>query len=153
MKAGVEFAHDAHRDAYYRVARYVDDIFGGTASADADEPCFTLAEGSAVATIAVRPRLAWSSVVETYSWVVTEVEPSEELCRFLLHENAELLFGAFAIKDDTNIIFKHSVVGDTLDPGELANSVRAVLTLADQYDDEITSRFGGKRAVDRIPQE
>jgi hypothetical protein len=128
-------------------------MFGDKASPDADDPCFTLAEGSAVATIAVRPRLAWSSVVETYSWVVTGVEPTEELCLFLLKENADLLFGAFAIKDENNVIFKHSVTGDTLDPGELANSVRAVLTLADQYDDEITRRFGGKRAVDRVPPE
>jgi hypothetical protein len=149
----VEFVNDAQRDAYRRVERYLIEIFGDDASASPDEPSFTLSEGSAVATIAVRPRLAWSSVVETYSWVVTDVTPSEELCRFLLEENSELLFGAFGLRQGTNVIFKHSVVGETLDREELESSVRAVLTMADQYDDQIRDRFGGMRAVDRVPPE
>ena len=149
----MEFANDAQRVAYERVERYLSEIFGDKASASSEEPSFTLTEGSAVATVAVRPRLEWSSVVETYSWVVTEVDPSEDLYRFLLEQNADLLFGAFGLKDQNNVIFKHSIVGETIDPGELESSVQAVLTLADQYDDEIRDRFGGHRATDRIPPE
>jgi hypothetical protein len=149
----VEFAHDAHRRTYDRVKAYVTVLFGEKAEEHAAEPAFTISEGSAVATVSVRPWREWSTTVETYSWVVTDVQPSEELFRYLLEENTELLFGAFGIKDRTNVIFTHSVVGDTLDPEELEGSVRAVLTMADQYDDEIIERFGGLRAIDRTPTE
>jgi hypothetical protein len=147
----VEFANDAHRASYELVQHYVGTIFGDGARPDPTEPSFTINEGSAFATIVVRPWREWSATVESYSLVVTGVTRSEELYRFLLEENAELLFGAFGLKDETTVIFKHSVIGDSdkLDAEELESSVRAVLTMADQYDDEIVQRFGGLRASDR----
>lgn len=149
----MEFAHEAHRESYELVKSYVEDLFGDDVEPDLERPAFRLSGGSALATIAVRPWREWSATVETYSWVVTDVEPSEELCLFLLEENAELLFGAFGLRDRDTVIFKHSVVGDRdkLDRAELESSVRAVITMADEYDDEIVERFGGLRAVDRTP--
>src|SRR3954447_7808786 len=102
----MEFANDAHRDSYDLVARYVGELFGEDVSSDPSRPAFTLQEGSALATIEVRPWREWSTTVESQSLFVTEISPSEELYRFLLDENAELLFGAFGLKDETTIIFK-----------------------------------------------
>lgn len=148
----MQFANDAQRSSYELVDRYLRELFGDAVDVDSTAPAFTISEGSAVATIAVRPWREWSATVESYSSVVTGLDHTAELCEFLLAENADLLFGAFALKDGT-VILKHSVVGDSdkLDPTELESSVRAVLTLADEYDDEIVERFGGLRAIDRAP--
>ena len=145
----MEFVHSAHEAAYSRVRAYMTELFGEAATPSADEPSFVLHEGSAVATVTVRPWREHATTVETASWVVTETSPSEELFRFLLTENTSLLFGAFGLQNSTDVIFKHSIVGDTLDKEELQSSVEAVLEMADQYDDEIVQRFGGLRAKDR----
>jgi hypothetical protein len=43
-------------------------------------------------------------------------------------------------------------VGSTCNQKELETSVRAVLEIADRYDDEIVERWGGQRALDWIQQ-
>jgi T3SS (YopN, CesT) and YbjN peptide-binding chaperone 1 len=65
--------------------------------------------------------------------------------------NAEQQFGAFALDPDNDVVFTHTIIGggDTLDPEELRSSVEAVVRCADDYDDQIVERFGGKRAQDR----
>jgi hypothetical protein len=57
-------------------------------------------------------------------------------------------FGAFGVDKDGDIIFEHTIVGSTIDKEELKSSVKAVLSVADHYDDDIVSRWGGKRALD-----
>ncbi len=42
----------------------------------------------------------------------------------------------------------HTLLGDYLDEEELHNAVGAVVTTADRLDDELQSRFGGKRSED-----
>ena len=80
--------------------------------------------------------------------MVTGADLSVDLLRYLLDENARLLFGAFGVGEDGTIVLQHSVVGDSLDKVELESSVQAVLSLGDRYDDEIVDRFGGHRAFD-----
>jgi hypothetical protein len=58
-------------------------------------------------------------------------------------------FGAFGLDSDNDVFFEHSIVGSTSDKVELKASVMAVVMTADRYDDQISSRWGGTRAVDR----
>jgi hypothetical protein len=61
-----------------------------------------------------------------------------------------MIFGAFGLDVNGDIIFEHSIVGSTCDKKELESSVRAVLEIADKYDDKIVAEWGGMRALDRI---
>jgi hypothetical protein len=106
--------------------------------------------GSAFAQIGVFPWGDDDALITTRSYVVTGIELTAELMRFLLHENAGMRFGAFGIDEDGDVIFEHSIVGSTCDQRELESSVTAVAATADEYDDRIVSRWGGERALDQI---
>ena len=115
----MRFANTAHRDAYERVERYVTDLFGDDAETSPEEPTFTLSE---VFGHRDDRRATKARELERGRDVLLgrdRLPVSEERLRFLLEENAQLLFGAFGLRDGTNVIFKHSVIGETLDPGEL----------------------------------
>jgi hypothetical protein len=58
-------------------------------------------------------------------------------------------FGAFGMDQENDIFFKHSIAGLTADKSELRAAIMAVANTADEYDDKITSRWGGRRATDR----
>ncbi|MFN5980493.1 MAG: T3SS (YopN, CesT) and YbjN peptide-binding chaperone 1, partial [Pseudanabaena sp.] len=86
----------------------------------------------------------------TRSYVVVGSELKPDLMRYLLEENAKMIFGAFGISPDNEILFEHSIIGSTCNIKELEVSVKAVMEIADEYDDKIVNRWGGKRALDRI---
>ena len=44
--------------------------------------------------------------------------------------------------------FKRSILGGSVSEAELRETVRYVMLIADQYDDRIQARWGGKRAID-----
>jgi len=46
------------------------------------------------------------------------------------------------------VIFEVSLPGDTIDPGELKQGLIAVASAADDLDDELKAKFGGKRIED-----
>lgn len=146
----MEFQTDAQKRCYERVAPWVKELFGGSVLRNPDKPVLGVVQGSAFAQVGVFPWGDDESIITTRSYVVTETELSAELMRFLLHENAGMHFGAFGIDNDGDVIFEHSIVGSTCDRNELEASVIAVLRTADDYDDRIVARWGGKRALDQI---
>jgi hypothetical protein len=66
------------------------------------------------------------------------------LMRFLLEKNAEFIFGAFGVDPRGVVFFTHTILATSVDPAELAASVNTVLSMADQHDDLIVARWGGK---------
>lgn len=145
----MEFKNNAQERCYARVGQFMREIFGEQCRALPDGPVFFASSGSTLATVEV---CAWkddSAVVSVLSWVVTDVEPMPALMSYLLHKNDEVLFGAFGMDDANDIFFRQAILGTTLDKDELKSAVSAVLCTADQCDDEIVSKFGGKRAADR----
>lgn len=71
---------------------------------------------------------------------------TEDLLRFLLTENGNLLFGAFAIGSKGEVGYSHTIIASSMDVHELGASVSCVVNTADKYDDEIVKRWGGKTA-------
>jgi hypothetical protein len=106
--------------------------------------------GSALVEVLVFPWDGDDAIINTRSYVVVGAELKPDLMRYLLEENAKMIFGAFGISPDSEILFEHSIVGSTCDMKELEASVKAVMEIADEYDDKIVDRWGGKRALDRI---
>lgn len=67
-----------------------------------------------------------------------------DLMRFLLEQNAGLVFGAFGLDPQGVVGFSHTILATSMDPQELSASVNTVLGMADQFDDRIVARWGGK---------
>jgi len=143
----MEFADDAHRAAYERVKDYMVQLYGEESRALADSPDFVLSRGSAEVNVNVSS-MPEGLVIAIYSWVVTGVEPSIDLYRHLLEENVSSLFGAYGVGDDNRVLFRHVVSGESVDKDGLRAAVKAVSDVADGADEQLVSRFSGKRAVD-----
>jgi hypothetical protein len=114
-----------------------------------DRPAFIIQVGTTLTHIVVAPWGSDDSVVMVRSYVVYQAELVPELMEFLLRENDTKRFGAFGIDRDGDIFFEHSIVGTSCDKGELRASALAVVSTADEYDEQIVQRWGGMREVDR----
>ncbi|MEL6138975.1 MAG: YbjN domain-containing protein [Cyanobacteria bacterium J06628_6] len=145
----MEFQTAAQKDCYGRIAPWMEGLFGEAAVAFEDEPLFIITIGSAVASTRVVPWGDDEALITTRAFVVTDVDMTAELSYYLLRANDGIYFGRFALDSEDDIVFEHSLVGSTCDRIELRHSVTTVIRLADDYDDEIVARWGGKRALDR----
>lgn len=144
----MEFETGSQRQCYEKVMPWLRELFGGTALTRGDRPVIGVARGSAFAQVGVFP---WGedAIITTRAYVVADIDLTAELMRFLLHENGGMHFGAFGVDDEGDIFFEHSILGSTCDQKEIEMSVVAVVTTADEYDDRIVERWGGRRALDQ----
>ncbi|MCA1954714.1 MAG: YbjN domain-containing protein [Anaerolinea sp.] len=145
----MEFQNEFQKQMYEKLAGMMKELFGAFASPRQDSPAFGISMGSAYTVVSVLPWREDEAIFTTRSYVVTGIEIVPELMYYLLRENDRMRFGAYGIDRDNDIFFEHTIVASTCDLEELKSSVLAVVYTADQADDEITSRWGGQRAVDR----
>lgn len=145
----IEFKTPGQQEVYYRILPWMHDLFGESLVVFEDEPLFIVNLGSAVASTRVVPWHADETLITTRSYVVTDIHLTPELSYYLLRENNGIYFGRFAYDAENDIVFEHSLVGESCDRNELNHSVTTVIRIADNYDDEIVARWGGKRALDR----
>jgi hypothetical protein len=146
----MEFKTAAQKECYEKIAPWVKEIFGTFVFAREDVPAFVVTVGTAMAQVGPFPWGDNDATITTRSYVVTGAEFVADLMEFLLHENDRMRFGAFGVDDDKDIFFEHTIVGSTCDKEELKASILAVILTADQYDEKITSRWGGQSAKDRM---
>ena len=90
-----------------------------------------------------------------YVWAPTifDVKPSNELYKWVATEGADFFYGhckvtSFGDKGNVQVIFEITIPGDSIDPGELKQALLSVATTADDLDDELKAKFGGKRIED-----
>ena len=135
---------------YKKVQTFLQQMYGATYQEKVSEfeNKFVIAHGSAAVIVSVKPWHETECIVEALSYVVHGASMSPELMSFLLRENSKSPFGAFGTSFDNTITYSHAITGSHLDQNELATTVRHVAFMADEYDDIIRSRAGGKRAVD-----
>jgi hypothetical protein len=145
----MEFKTSGQREVYYRILPWMHDLFGESLVVFEDEPLFIVNLGSAVASTRVVPWHEEETLITTRSYVVTDINITPELSYYLMRENNGIYFGRFAYDAENDIVFEHSLVGESCDHMELNHSVTTVIRIADNYDDEIVARWGGKRALDR----
>ena len=94
-----------------------------------------------------------TNVVNVYAIANVDVPPSEELFRFIaLNADASLLghLGAIEREGVIDILFSHRLLAETLGSSELKRTVATVATAANEMDDVITERFGGRRYRDVV---
>lgn len=122
----------------------------GTISVDADGDYWVTA-GSARVYVSVKE---WNerTVVEVFAQTNFGLTPSPELYEWVAKHSNSYRFGHVSLVelDDgtARIDFCHRLLGDFLDPDELTVAVGAVGFTADEIDDEIKDRFGGRRFHD-----
>ena len=96
-----------------------------------------------------------SSVVNVYAIATIDVPPVEGLFRFLaLNADAALFghLGAVEREGVVDVLFSHRLLADSLDKEELEQTVAVVATTANEVDDVIVQRFGGRRYRDVVQQ-
>lgn len=92
------------------------------------------------------------NIVSIWAMVLMDVSPNNELFKWIATDGQEFDFGSFKvlIRDDgfANVIYRTTIGGDNLDAGELKQALLAVASTADNNDETLKSRFGGKTISD-----
>lgn len=94
------------------------------------------------------------SLVRVAAPILWGVRPSAELYEWVAREGGGYLFGHVVVFDDGEnpgsvfLLMTHTLLGDFLDEEELSAAMWGVLSTADNLDDELQQRFGGKRLAD-----
>lgn len=143
----MRFESKVQESCYEKILGWMREIFGDILVCSPDEPEIGVVVGSAYAQTRVLP-FGDDALIAARAYLVTGVEPRMDLYEFLLHENEKMLLGGFGVDQDGSIFFQHCILGSTCDPPELRATVTAVTLIADRYDDEIVTRWGGSRATD-----
>jgi hypothetical protein len=94
------------------------------------------------------------TVVRVSAPILWGVAPTPALYEWIAREGGNYVFGHVAAFNDGSepgkvfLLMTHTLLGDYLDEDELAAAMWAVLGSADDLDDELRQRFGGKRYID-----
>lgn len=145
----MHFEHENHEEVYGRVQVYLAELFDEDFHFEDDTGHYYVSYGSTVLEISVDPYGPDEVIVIIMAYCVQGVESDQDLLFGLLELNHTLPFGSFSLVE-SDIFFRHSLFGRTLQRAELLNAVAAVATISDDYDDRIVAKFGGQRALDRI---
>jgi hypothetical protein len=90
-----------------------------------------------------------AAVIRVFAITNLDVPITADLTKYLLQKNLEFVFGGFALDTDQGAVwFNHNLLGDFAPPEMLEATLAAVAQTADQFDDEIKDRFGGRLYVE-----
>jgi len=84
--------------------------------------------------------------------LVLGVPNTPELAYWVAVEGQQMYFGAASLRPQegglADVFLEHTLLGDYLDEDELHTAIGAVLSTANDWDDELQQRFGGMRVED-----
>lgn len=124
----------------------------------ADTGVMSFPMGSTRVFVEVRDWRDPAGVVTVYAITNRSVPRSPELFEYLATHSDDFVFGRLAAwlpdgePDSAWIVFRHTILGSTMDPAELRNAIMAVAVTADQLDDTIKERFGGLLFHEQAPE-
>jgi len=136
-----------------KLQTYLQQIYGlsGFQALPGDVGGFLVPRGSTVTVIhigAVTFRGQQTPTVSIWAPVAKEVTNIGGASNYLLELNARMAFGAFGYDPNSKqVVFRMSLLAQTLDLEELHMAVEMVGGTADQYDEEIPDKVGGKKAT------
>ena len=85
------------------------------------------------------------TVVRVFAITNLEVPVTGQLTTYLLAKNLDFVIGAFAVDEEAGAVwFNHNLLGEYLVSDELEATLAAVAQTANELDDEIKQRFGGR---------
>jgi hypothetical protein len=86
--------------------------------------------------------------------LLTSVPATPELFEWVARHGGSRWFGHVEVHEDdensghVNLLFSHTLLGDLIDQPELEVTMWGVLQAANEWDDELQEKFGGKRWTD-----
>src|SRR5262245_53702902 len=137
-------------DVRDRVSTIMSELVGGLQLNPGGDLSFTYE--TVTVYVNVRPFGDESTVVNVFSFTNAGLGPSTELYEFIARHSGDFVFGHLAIldqdgsEDEIVLVFRQTLLGDYLDAEELAAAVAAVAATADDIDDQVKERFGGRLA-------
>lgn len=143
----------AHEHAVRVTCARIEEALGSNPAFEQIEPHFYIVrQGSAFVYIHVLPSEPDGALVRFTAQLASEVQMTPDLALKLLRINARLRFGAFGyVRKHSCVTLSHTLLGGaTLDRDELVMALRDLVTIADEYDDEIVEEAGGKRMQDLL---
>jgi hypothetical protein len=99
----------------------------------------------------VRPLVDDSTVVNVFAFTNVDLVPSAELYEFVALHSGDFVFGHLSLdvtEGKGTLILRHTLLADYLDEPELNTAVRAIALTADDIDDELKAKFGGRLATE-----
>lgn len=143
-----QFHTQCQEEVYRQVKTYLDELVEEHFD-DADHCDFYLKYGSTVLEISIDPYEEDDAVIEILAFVVQGVDPTFELSQELLRLNAQVPLGAFSMIEQ-DVFYSHSFLGRRLRPEQLIASLDSVASVADLYDEQLVSKYGGETALERL---
>ena len=94
-----------------------------------------------------------NTVVKVSAPILWNVKRTPALYEWVATSGQAYIFGRVAcnissVESETNLEFEYNLLGDNLDEAELITAVLMLLTTANDLDDELQKKFGGKRTAD-----
>lgn len=96
------------------------------------------------------------SLIKVSAPVLRGLQPTAELYKHLALHAGDYFFGSWEVRETGETLslwFYYTLLGDYVDPDELKTAIGAVGSAANNLDDDLQERFGGKRYVDKPEQE
>jgi len=137
----MQFEQQAQEDLYARVATYLRQAFGELAEPLEDETAFRLALGRVPLLITVDANGPERASVLMMRRLAIGLPITPDLATFLLRKNQEVPFGALMLDDEQNIVFRHILLGESVNKEALFMLVRLLACYADEIEDELNMRF------------
>ena len=137
----MQFEQQAQEDLYARVATYLRQAFGELAEPLEDETAFRLALGRVPLLITVDANGPERASVLMMRRLAIGLPITPDLATFLLRKNHEVPFGALMLDDEQNIVFRHILLGESVNKEALFMLVRLLACYADEIEDELNMRF------------
>jgi len=147
----MDFLSNTHQKVYERVKGFLRELMGEMNLREVEEmPSFIVTAGSSNMLISVIPKDEENIFVMFIAGIATEIEKTPELMEYLLVENHNLIYGAFAIEPERgDVYYEYSIPGNDITKKSLEIAFKAMFSTADYYDDIIVGRFGGLRMLDK----
>lgn len=119
-----------------------------------DDGLYVVKQGSTVVMVSVHAWKQTHAVVRLVAQLVKGVSMEVPLALELLELNSILRFGAFAyVPAGETILFCHTMADRELtDEEEFITTVRDFALIADDYDDRIAARYGGRTMQDLLEE-
>lgn len=92
------------------------------------------------------------SIVRVSAPLGRKVAATPELFRWAAIDGRARLFGGVTVFEEEGgtlfLVYDHTLLGDFIDPAEMITAVYAIGSTADEFDEIVHDRFGGKRYTD-----
>ncbi len=141
----MEAVTNYQRKVYEKLKDYIEELFFDYFEDD-QSLCLYVRYGSTLIEVGVEYYSSEDVVVEMVAYCVQDIERKEPLLQRLLEINHLLPIGAFALVGN-NLFFSYKMLGSSLSRNSFFMAIKEVANTADEYDNKIVEKFGGKTAL------